>query len=94
MPEMRILTQHIHAPNQHTLEVYEKNGGYQALKKAIPGISPDQPKEIVKQSGLRGRGGAGFPTGMKWGFSRKIVNLSTSSATATKANPERLKTVY
>lgn len=68
MPEMRVLMAHTHDPEQWRIDVYERNGGYQAIKKAIPKIAPDQLIEVVKQSGLRGRGGAGFFTGMKWGF--------------------------
>ncbi|MGA9995698.1 MAG: NADH-quinone oxidoreductase subunit NuoF, partial [Pyrinomonadaceae bacterium] len=54
--------------NSHTLEVYRKNGGYEALKKVLDGMSPDDVIGEVKKSALRGRGGAGFPTGMKWSF--------------------------
>jgi len=75
MPEMRILTANIDDPNQHTIETYEKNGGYQAIRKAIPQIAPSDLIETVKQSGLRGRGGAGFPTGSKWGFVPKDPSL-------------------
>jgi NADH-quinone oxidoreductase subunit F len=50
-----------------TLQAYEGRGGYDALKKALS-MAPDAVIEQVKDSGLRGRGGAGFPTGMKWGF--------------------------
>lgn len=68
MGEKRILLAYIDVPNQDDIAIYEKNGGYKAIKKAIPAIAPNAITEMVKQSGLRGRGGAGFPTGMKWGF--------------------------
>jgi NADH-quinone oxidoreductase subunit F len=51
-----------------SLADYERAGGYQALRKVIGKIGPGEVTEAVKKSGLRGRGGAGFPTGMKWGF--------------------------
>lgn len=75
MPEMRVLMAHIDAKGQNQIDVYERNGGYQAIKKAIPHIKPADLTEMVKQSGLRGRGGAGFPTGMKWGFIPKDPSL-------------------
>jgi NADH-quinone oxidoreductase subunit F len=62
-----ILTRYIREPNAETLAFYEKTGGYEALKKAL-GMTPDAVIDAVKASGLRGRGGAGFPTGMKWQF--------------------------
>jgi len=51
-----------------SLEQYEQTGGYQALRKVVGSIDPNDIIEMVKRSGLRGRGGAGFPTGVKWGF--------------------------
>lgn len=75
MPEMRIIMAHIKNPAQRFIETYEKNGGYQAIRKAIPHISSGDLTEMVKQSGLRGRGGAGFPTGTKWGFVPKDPSL-------------------
>lgn len=71
MPEMKVLTEFIDAPSQSDMTVYMKNGGYSALKKAIPKISPEAVAEMVKASELRGRGGAGFMTGVKWGFMPK-----------------------
>jgi NADH-quinone oxidoreductase subunit F len=64
----KILTKNLHIPNLTSIEVYESLGGYQGLRQTLREHSPEQVTEIVKRSGLRGRGGAGFPTGMKWGF--------------------------
>ncbi len=65
--EIRVLTKRFSVPNSHTLDVYLQHDGYQALEKALK-MKPDAVIEEVKKSNLRGRGGAGFPTGMKWGF--------------------------
>lgn len=62
-----ILTKNWGFEDQGEIAPYESRGGYQAIRKALK-IDPSQLIEKVKQSGLRGRGGAGFPTGVKWGF--------------------------
>jgi NADH-quinone oxidoreductase subunit F len=62
-----ILTKLWDRPDSFTRDGYEAGGGYRALRTAL-GMAPDDIIQAVKDSGLRGRGGAGFPTGMKWGF--------------------------
>lgn len=66
--ELRILTRNFGKKDSYTLGVYESGGGYTALKKAIGGMKPEEIMGEVDKSGLRGRGGAGFPTGKKWSF--------------------------
>ncbi|GAB3529314.1 NADH-quinone oxidoreductase subunit NuoF [Pontibacter brevis] len=68
---LKILTEHINVPGIETLEVYRKHGGYRSVEKALKTMSPEEVVEEVKTSGLRGRGGAGFPAGMKWSFLAK-----------------------
>src|SRR5690554_3881830 len=67
----KLLLTHIDVPGIHTFDVYRQKGGYASVEKALKTMSPDDVVEEVKKSGLRGRGGAGFPTGMKWGFLAK-----------------------
>ncbi len=64
----KVLTKHVDPPKSRKIDQYEKQGGYQAWQKVVKEMDPEKVIEIVKASNLRGRGGAGFPAGMKWGF--------------------------
>ena len=65
--ETPVLSEHFGDADARSLDGWKKRGGYQALEKALA-MSPADIVNVVKESGLRGRGGAGFPTGMKWSF--------------------------
>ena len=71
----KILFRNMGIPNSWEIDVYESRGGYDGLKKALKEHTPAEVIEIVKASGLRGRGGAGFPAGMKWSFVPKDPGL-------------------
>src|SRR5207244_2148252 len=63
-----VLLRRVGKPNSQALEGYRADGGYKALEKALNEMSREQLIAVVKDAGLRGRGGAGFPCGVKWGF--------------------------
>ena len=102
-PLTPIITAHWDVPDYFTLEGYRRFGGYSALPKAL-GMDPDAVIGMVKDTGLRGRGGAGFPTGLKWSFVPQndgkphylVVNADESEPGACKdvpimmANPHAL----
>ncbi|MCK4856752.1 MAG: NADH-quinone oxidoreductase subunit NuoF [candidate division Zixibacteria bacterium] len=66
--QTKILTEFVTDPQQHRIETAVSRGAYQAWEKVVREIAPDDLIELVKKSGIRGRGGAGFPAGVKWGF--------------------------
>jgi len=68
---VKLLLGKANVPGIRTYEVYRREGGYRSVEKALKEMNPESIVEEVKKSGLRGRGGAGFPTGMKWSFIAK-----------------------
>lgn len=68
---VKLLLDKVHIEGIRYYDAYRKNGGYAAVEKALKTMSPELIVEEVKKSGLRGRGGAGFPTGLKWSFIAK-----------------------
>jgi NADH-quinone oxidoreductase subunit F len=68
---VKLLLDKAHVPGIRFFETYRKEGGYQAVEKALKQMDPAAIVEEVKKSGVRGRGGAGFPAGMKWSFIAK-----------------------
>ncbi|HEX6589630.1 MAG TPA: NADH-quinone oxidoreductase subunit NuoF [Longimicrobiales bacterium] len=89
--ETRVISKHFGDPAARTLDGYRAAGGYEALEKALS-MSPEEIVDVLKASGLRGRGGAGFPTGVKWSFMPKekkgphylVVNADESEPGAFK----------
>src|SRR6187402_3617116 len=91
----KILLQNEHIPGIATLDAYRKNGGYASVEKALKTMTPDEVTEEVKKSGLRGRGGAGFPAGMKWSFlDRKSEKPRYLVCNADESEPGTFKDRY
>src|SRR5437868_10428258 len=86
-----LLTPYVREPNSFTLDFYLRHEGYEGLKKALS-MTPDAVVDMVKASGLRGRGGAGFPTGMKWQFvDRKSEKPRYIACNADESEPGTFK---
>jgi NADH-quinone oxidoreductase subunit F len=86
-----ILLRHRDIPDIDQLDVYRKHGGFDALKAAVTGKTPQEVVDIVKAAGLRGRGGAGFPAGVKWGFLSANVFPRYVVANADESEPGTFK---
>ncbi|HTA83219.1 MAG TPA: NADH-quinone oxidoreductase subunit NuoF [Bacteroidia bacterium] len=90
----KLLLEHINVPGIDTYAVYREKGGYVSVEKALK-MKPDDVVEEVKKSGLRGRGGAGFPTGMKWSFiDKKTPNPHYLVCNADESEPGTFKDRY
>ena len=72
---VKLLLEKAHIEGIRYFNVYRKEGGYKNVEKALKEMTPETIIEEVKKSGLRGRGGAGFPAGMKWGFIAKPAGV-------------------
>src|SRR5665647_3625261 len=93
--ERKILLNNIDVPGIRSFEVYRSTGGYQSVEKALKKMTPDEVVEEVKISGLRGRGGAGFPAGMKWSFiDKKSGNPRYLLCNADESEPGTFKDRY
>lgn len=86
-----ILLRDLDIPDIREIGVYLANGGYEGLRKALTEHAPDEVINIVKASGLRGRGGAGFPAGVKWSFVPKDVFPKYVAANADESEPGTFK---
>lgn len=86
-----LLLRHRDIPDLSDIEVYKRHGGFEALKKALTNMQPSQITEEVKASGLRGRGGAGFPTGVKWSFLPNNIWPHYVVANADESEPGTFK---
>ena len=86
-----ILLRHRDIPDLDQLEIYCKHEGFEAFREAVHRMSPEEVTDVVKASGLRGRGGAGFPTGMKWSFMDKNSWPHYVTANADESEPGTFK---
>ena len=90
LQQTRVLTARFDTPAAERLEGYVKTGGYQALRRALQ-MKPEDVIELIKVSGLRGRGGAGFPTGTKWSFIPRDVRPTYVVCNADEGEPGTFK---
>ena len=86
-----ILLRELDVPNIKDPDVYIQHGGYEGLRKALADHTPDEVIDIVRASCLRGRGGAGFPTGVKWSFVPKDVFPKYVCVNADESEPGTFK---
>jgi NADH-quinone oxidoreductase subunit F len=91
MADEYLLLRHRDIPDLHKLDVYRQHGGYAAFKKAVTTMTPQQVIDEIKASGLRGRGGAGFPTGLKWSFLTKDSFPRYVTANSDESEPGTFK---
>jgi NADH-quinone oxidoreductase subunit F len=88
---VHLLLRHRDIPDIGKLDVYRKHSGFESFKKAVTQLKPGEVPEIVKASSLRGRGGAGFPTGVKWCFIPNNIWPHYVVANADESEPGTFK---
>lgn len=92
--EEKVLTQQFGLKNLYQIDVYLEEGGYAAVKKSLTRMKPEEILEEVKKANLRGRGGAGFPAGVKWGFVPKVDKPKYLCVNADEGEPGTFKDRY
>ena len=90
----KILTKNFGLKNSYKIDVYLEQKGYTAVKKALKKMTPEKILEEVKKANLRGRGGAGFPAGVKWGFVPKVDKPKYLCVNADEGEPGTFKDRY
>jgi len=90
----KVLTEHFGLENLYTIDVYQKRGGYRATEKALKKMKPAEILEEVKKANLRGRGGAGFPAGVKWSFVPSTDKPKYLCVNADEGEPGTFKDRY
>ncbi|MFH1523956.1 MAG: NADH-quinone oxidoreductase subunit F, partial [Chloroflexota bacterium] len=86
-----LLLRHRDIPDIGKLDVYKKNGGFEAFERAVTKMKPQDVTGVIRDSKLRGRGGAGFPTGLKWGFIPDSIWPHYVVANADESEPGTFK---
>jgi len=92
--KVKVLSKHFGLKNSFNIDVYLRQKGYQAVRKALKEMTPEQILEEVKKANLRGRGGAGFPAGVKWGFVPKVNKPKYLCVNADEGEPGTFKDRY
>src|ERR1041384_7285013 len=86
MPYEKILMRNVGVPNSTSIDTYKRSGGYEGAAKALK-MTSDELVELVKKANLRGRGGAGFPAGVKWSFLPKQRDVTYRCVNADESEP-------
>ncbi len=89
--EPRYLMARLNTPDSHKIETYEADGGYETARRVLSEVEPADMVDQIKASGIRGRGGAGFPTGIKWGFLPQGVRPRYLVVNADESEPGTFK---